>query len=705
MAYKNPLDSFQSHSVHYVILACRTTEDVRSFTDGSPQAQTASLQAIDNTTQLGQEVKYGRSSGVYLLLDTRRFSQFTISNFQLETLVAGFAVPGSTTPNSTAVDMSFTVTDAYGIGFANFLQFMMDQRLQVSFDGMTLLVRVLFIGHQTDGTAKVVQSVSIPAIFNQIQVDLNDVRGVYECKCFPLVGMASNMGYNAKWSSIGRASSYFTGTGANTLGAVIKSFEERVNKELLARYASFNGETQAQGGKTARGKFGRLVQYMITIPKEWEEYTFTGPTQGGAIETEFKRLIEEADAQKAKTAEEAQKKAQQNTKAPAKDSFVAVPPSCTVTEVLDIIFSQTLKVRELANFTKSQDKDGNIKFYKHFITVTSDNQSFTVHVDVAEFVVPNTSLAETNSKATTSERDQALFKILQEPGRAPKKVPKNFIELDYIFSGKNIDVLSLDLKIENLNFLLMQNTKLGQGEIFTAANDGQDQSNGEGTGEDKRVVYGMRPMDPMLMPRRTLGESTNHKNIAANVQDTGGRTAQAVDQQYVQNISAFYNAGPITAKLELRGNPDIMVSVSPQLIPQHVSAVTIGDGGQASVTNDSVKQKYRESMERNLLRIAPNQPIPSGPDTMLSGPSYLTSPVFVKVNVYGPNVDFLSQPIAGGDFTRQLFYDNYYYLSKIVSKVDGTKFTQELELQSYSVFGFPSTNAKGAGTSTVKDVR
>ena len=702
MAYKNPLDSFQSHSVHYVVLACRSTEDVRSFTEGSPQAQTASLQAIDNTTQLGQEVKYGKNSGVYLLLDTRRFSQFTISNFEIESLIAGFSVPGSSSPNSTAVNMKFNVTDATGISFANFLQFMMDQRLQVSYDGMTLLVRVLFIGHNTDGTSKVVQSVSIPAIFKQIQVDLNDVRGVYECTCFPLIGMPSNMNHNPQWTNIGRASSYFTGTGANTLGAIVKSFEERVNAELLKRYASFNAETQTQGVKQTKGKYGRLVQYMITVPKEWEEYTFTGPTQGGAIETEFKRLIEEADAARAKTAQEAQKKAQENAKAPAKDSFVAVSPSCTVTEVLDIIFSQVTKVRELANFTRSQNKDGNIKFYKHFITVTSDNSSFTVHIDVVEFSVPNVQLAEKNS-AAADERDQAFF--ITETVAPFRKLPRNFIELDYIFSGKNIDVLSLDLKIENLNILLMQGTKLGQSEIFAAANDGQDQENGEGVGADTRVVNGMRPMDPMLMPRRTYGEATNHANIAANAQGAGGRSAQAVDQQYMQNISAFYNAGPITAKLELRGNPELMSSVSPQLIPQHVSAVTIGENGQASTTNDTVKRRYRETLEQNLLKLKPNQSIPSGPLTLLSGPSYLTSPVFVKVNVYGPNVDFLSQPIAGGDFGRQLFYDNYYYLSKIVSKVDGTKFTHDLELKSYSVYGWPSTATKGANSSTVKEVR
>lgn len=704
---QNPLDEFNSHSVHYVVLACRSTEDVRAFSDGSPTAMTASLQAIDACQTLGAEVQYKDSSGVFLMIDTRRFSQFTISNFKMDTLMAGLAVPGSSSPNATAVNMEFTVTDSVGVSFANFLQYLMDQKLQVSFDGMTLMVRVLFIGHHLDGTSSVVQSVTIPAIFNQIKVDLNDVRGLYECTCFPLIGMPSNAGYNAKWTNIGRASSFFTGEGKNTLGAMVNSFEDRVNKELLERYTSANGQAQNQGTKKSVGHFGRPVQYMITIPADWEAYTFTGPTGGAAVETNFAQLVKDAEEQKAKTAAEAQKKAQENTKAPTKDSYLGVPTECTVTEVLDIIFGQVVKIRELANFTRTKGKDGNIRFYKHLITVTSDDTSFTVHIDVVEFIVPN-ALLTSDGKAAAAELDNLLYRTIPgENGNAPKKVPRNYLEYDYIFSGKNLDIIGLDLKIENLNWLLMSNTKLGQVEMAKTADDGQKQTDGDGAAEDKRILGGMRKKDPALMPPRTYDETRNHSHIG-NVDTEDGATAQAISQQYMQNLAAYYNAGPITTKLELRGNPELMASVSLTALPKHANAVTITDaGGATSGTNLEVKKQYRENFERNLLRIAPDAVKPSGPvdATLLSGPSFVSSPVFVKVNVYGPNVDYLSNElIAGQDFSKKLFGDNFYYLSKITSKIEGTRFTQEMELQSFSVYGHPSKNAQGADVSTVKKV-
>lgn len=700
MKYTNPLDAFNSHSVHYVVLAARTTEGLQKYNDS------ASLQLIDRCKVLGGEVE----PGVFMMIDTRRFSQFTIDNFSLDTLISGFSVPGSDTPNATGVKMAFNVIDSVGISFANFLQFLCDQQLQVSFNGMTVLVKLLFVGHDEKGGSKTIQTIAIPAIFDKIQVDLNDTKGVYACELFPLLGMVSNAKHNSKWTSIGTASSYFTGVNDNTLGAVINSFEAKLNDLSLKRYSQMNGIAQTAGEPTKNLKLvGRPVQYMITIPKEWETFKFTGPTQHRATEISFRDLIKTVETQKATTAAEAQKKAQQNSAAPGKDSYVAVDPDLTITEVLDVIFGQTTEVAQLGNFTRKQDASGDLKFYKHIVSVTSDDNNFTVHVDVVEYLVPNVELNKTPSSGATSAAsnfDQRLFEEKTDPVLGTRKVPKNFIELDYIFSGKNLDVLNLDLKIENLNWLLLRGTKLGGQAMNSVADEGQKISDGTTEGEDKRPMEGMRQKDPALMPQRTAMESKNFNNIASNAQ-VNGATPQQVNQQYMANISAFYNAGPIVAKLQLRGNPDMLAAVALQTIPKHVNAVTVtGARGATSSSNSGVKAQYRENFERTLLKITKNAPLPSGPITpkMLTGPSYVSSPVFVKVNVYGPNVNFITNELNGGNFAQQLFYDNFYWLGKITSRIEGTKFTHDLELTSYSVYGHSSGVAKGPSASAVKGV-
>lgn len=692
MKIKNRLDAFQSHSVHYVMLAARSTEDVRIFTDGSSTAATASLQAIDNTKQLGEVVRTSGTGGsTFLMLDTRRFSQFTVENFSVESYIAGFDVPGSSSPHATAVNMTFNIIDNVGISFANFLQYLMDQKLQVSFDGMTILVRVLFIGHKADGTTEVVQSITIPAIFNQIEVELTDTRGVYSCKLFPLLGMPSNAGYNAKWTTIGNATAYFTGKNANTLGAMVGAFEQKLNDLSLHNFAILNGETQQPGQpvKTV-GRYGRPVQYMITLPEKWYDYKFSGPVSGAATETNFAELLKQENQKKRD--ETAKPNA---TETPASDSYVGVSPEWTITEVLDKMFAQTVEVAQLANFTRAQTNTTSVVFYKHLVTITSDDRSFTVHVDVVEFEVPNVYLAESGQ---VTPNDSELYR--EEPAtstRAARKVPKNFLEFDYIFSGKNLDVLNLDLKIENLNWMLLQGTKLGSGELFNTAVKGQDQKDSAGVSADKRTVQGMRQKDPFLMPQLTPDQLNNFSNLAASVKMQGDLTPQQIQQQYTRNLSAFYNAGPVNAKLELRGNPDLMAGVALQQMPQHVSAITMSETGATSSINTQVKSEYRKSFEKSLL--GPNRTWSNGALKIigtLDGPSYLTSPVFVKVNVFGPNVDFITnEPIAGQDFAQKLFLDNYYFLSKINSKIEGTRFTHELELMSYSVYGYQTMTAQG----------
>jgi len=694
----NPLDNFSSHSVHYVILASRTTEDLRQFTDDSTAAATSSLQAIDNCKQLGGVVSgaSSKSESVYLVADTRRFSQFMIENFEIDTRIAGFSVPGSNTPNAVGLEMKFTVLDSTGISFANFLQYMMDQKLKVSYDGMSLLIRVLFIGHTDDGKHKVVQSVGIPFIFKNIEIDLNEVKGVYTCKCIPLLGMNSNSNYNTKWTSIGTASSYFTGPGANTLGAVVQSFEDRLNDLSLKLYNNFNGVIQYPGQAPSKApRFGRPVQYMITLPSTWQNFKFSGPTQGGATEINFQELLKQEEASRA-----AKNAKAQTTAAEAKESFVAVDPNLTITEILDTIFSQTIEVQKLANFTGSKNSTDSIKFYKHLITVTSNDDNFTVHVDVVEFDVPNVLLAEKKKDAVTA--DEKFFTIIPATATsASKKIPKNYLEYDYIFSGKNVDVLNLNLKIENLNLLLMQGTKIGESKLNTTADKGQKQEDGE-LSEELSTIVGRGAKDPVTLRMLTAAERNNFSNLAANVKLEGDQTPQSVVQQYTKNLSDFYNAGT-QAKMTLRGNPKFLAGIILDGIPEHVNAIS-NTGSGASRSNNEVKSTWRKGLETRLS----NAGLSKSNDSfkVLTGPSFVTTPVFVKVNVLTRDVDFLSLDPAQGqkNFAKQLFSDNYYFLTGVKSKIENSKFTQECDMLHFSIYGHQDVTAKGQTQSTVKDI-
>lgn len=691
---KNPLDKFQSHSIHYVVLAARSTEALRDFSDTGDSKMRSTLNEIDRCKTLGGEVR----PEVFMMMDTRRFSQFTIDNFELDTRIAGFNVPGSKSPNSVALEMNFTVTDSSGISFANFLQHLMDKKLQVSFDGMTILVRVLFVGHKDTGGSELVQSIGIPAFFHTIQVDLNETKGIYHCKCIPVIGVASNSRNNKKWTSVGTASNYFTGVGSNTLGDLVKSLEHNLNRESFRRYKEFNGVSADE--KAGLG-FGRPLQFLITLPSSWNGYQFSGPTQGNLKEVDFKSLIEteekkrkneqQTDAQKRA---DAAKKAQgaggnANSPTPPKESFLTINPDLTITEILDVVFSQVQEIRELANFKGAKKDSESIKFYKHLITITSDDKAYTVHVDVVEFTVPNISPSD-ETKQKIGAKSQYLQFHTDPTTKVTRQIPKNYLEYNYLFSSKNLDVLGLDLKIENLNLMLMQGTKIGQGNLFRQSAVGQKTKDGISVGSDSGSLQGFMPKDPIPMRTLTEEERTNFKNLASSWQNNkeGFDTAQAISQQYTKNISDFYNAGG-AAKMTIRGNPELMAKVTLSEIGQHQNIVDeVANDNVVTKTDETVRSSWRTALEKRLLNTEGLEAARDGSIKVLSGQSFVASPVFVKVNVFAPEVDFTTlERIPGSNFSKQLLMDNFYFLSSIKSKIEGSKFTQEMDMLRFSIYG------------------
>jgi hypothetical protein len=125
MYLENPLDKFQSYSVHYVLLACRSTSTATVFLSQNSEEQRGALQAINNTTRLGDPIRYKDSiNDVYLALDTRRFSQFQVENLKYDVYINGLQKGAST--SNLAADLTMTVLDSVGTSFANYMQWLMD---------------------------------------------------------------------------------------------------------------------------------------------------------------------------------------------------------------------------------------------------------------------------------------------------------------------------------------------------------------------------------------------------------------------------------------------------------------------------------------------------------------------------------------------------------------------------------------------------
>lgn len=684
----NPLDNFQSYSTHFIMLACRTTELARNFAD---DADKSVLDAINATPQLGAGVSYkGSESDVFLVLDTRRFSQFTVQKMKYEVLING--LQSGTAPANMATMIEMTILDSVGISFINYLQWLMDSKMQCGFDGMIFMLRVLFVGHNVDGSSETVQTTSIPMHLNKMDVNLDYAKGIYECLFMPNFNFAVNQ--NQRWLNIGQSTSYHT-TNENTLGAMIDSFEKRLNEDSKRFYDSISAkfiEAGRQPAATRPGQYGRLVKYMITIPDEWLKYEFTGASVNAAIEKVFEKKEKDKQTSQQQAASQADKSI-----TPAKSTSVSVDPGKTITEVLEAMLGQVVKVKEWANADKLTEQDQYIRFYKYLVTISSDQESFTVHVDVIPFSVPNVvppkSQDQKAKSALVSQNDSRFYTINETDGTA---IPKNSFELDYIFSGKNLDIINFDLKLQDLQFLLASNVRVSEGDIFNASEIGQGVPADKGSKLPaiKSEIFSARQYDPILMPLLSPEQVAAFSQYVTPRKDADQKQIITNSQSYTKNLSAFYAQSPIMINMTIKGNPDIMMKFnfnSP--VPTPSSLPFPKNGPQTS------KAAHRKNLIENILKIPTEQPdkgaitnsTTKGAFSVvapLGSESYASTPVFAKINIFGPNVDPASnQLIDGENFAKEVLYNNYYVVFKVVNIIESGVFTQELEMWSHNVYG------------------
>jgi len=685
----NPLDEFSSYSVQYIMVAARTTVAAQAFGTNDENSQSTAIQAINNAQNLGDPVIInGNDTDVFLILDTRRFSQFTVESLKYDVFVNGIEKGGS--PANLATDLSMTITDSVGISFANFLQYVMDEKLKTNYDGMVFMLRLLFVGHLDNGKSKLVQSETIPMHLMKMDINLDYAKGLYTLEFMP------NMNFdpvkNARFLTVSTATTYHSKD--NTVGGMIASFEEQLNKKSDAYYkqvqdilaqARQNRSTAASVGNQT---FGRKVNYMITVPNRWKSWKLSGPSLGSVVEQSFKARRDEA---RREATEKITKGSNGQTVDQIRDSYVATRSGATITEVLDAVFKQVPEIAEMGNF-KSQAavEGGSVTFFKYILGMTSDNSTVMIHVDVIEFVIPNvfgSQLQTTN----VSNLDNEFYEVRIDPvTKREKRIPKDFLEWDYIFSGRNDSILNFDMKIEDFQFLLASNMRIGDGAMKGVEETGQTPDAASASNDE--LLYA-RQFDPLVLPLDSdsaIRNFSRYSSAAVSIEESADRNAKA--QQYSKNLSMFYAGSPIVAVVTIKGNPFILTKFNMGNLLQHQTGQSNSPSGTAGGGGSIQRETYRKDLERRILGLNSDlQQRSDGSITTrpnLSSKSYATSPVFAKINIFGPKVDFATnRPIEDGKYQESVLSDNYYVIFKTSHIIQGNLFTQELELYVHNIFG------------------
>jgi hypothetical protein len=345
-----------------------------------------------------------------------------------------------------------------------------------------------------------------------------------------------------------------------------------------------------------------------------------------------------------------------------------VKPGQTIVQALDDIFMTVPEIAEMGNFKKSNpSEDGSVTFYKQITGITSNDSEICVHVDVIEYLVPNAF----RRKASANDIDVDTGKTHHTTKDADGNeftLPNDYAEYDYIFTGRNKDVLSLELKVQEFQMLLASNLKIGPGDLQDASPDGKP-PDPEVTRQIEELLNA-RPNDPIYLPLLSKAQEagfTNYARVASAKQDE----AKKKRQNYTRNLSMFYSGSPIVTTMGIRGNPAIMHKFNIGVLATHTSKPEDWKTRRAELENRILAENTnvgRDPSKRLTI-------------TGFSNDTYAKSPVFVKVNIFGPPGD------DEWSNKSSVLSDVYYVVFKLSNVIQNGTFTQELELYSHNVFG------------------
>jgi hypothetical protein len=208
--------------------------------------------------------------------------------------------------------------------------------------------------------------------------------------------------------------------------------------------------------------------------------------------------------------------------------------------------------------------------------------------------------------------------------------------------------------------------------------------------QSRSVLY-VRRNDPLLMPLTTREEEENYRNFES-LQDNPRLNENF--QQYKKNLSLFYSASPIEASMTIRGNPRIMAEFAVQDFLPHAQ---VGE----TIATVASENPYRKQFEERILKANPELRRKDNGDYQgIFDKTFLSHPVFCKLNIFGPRTDITGnnptrEDIFEQEYAEELFYDGYFIVHHITNIIENGVFTQKLDLRSLVLFGHDKNSEPG----------
>ena len=657
---QNPLDSFRSYSYHFFITVSTSSYDLQQLVGGLdvPSRLDSILSAYP-----GDRIELGQNTDTYLLLDTRRFSMFNVSHLEMTHVFTASTPERINNPSTPAGTFNMTIKDATGFSLFNLLWQITQKKLLASLESTFYVMGITFNGHKDDGTTEEIATTFIPFTLLDIKFNFGAAESTYNLQCAEIDG--GGLGKQSSYmQNLFPVSSVSTKNRSNTLGGLINDLEERLNRASSDFYVK---------SKTLNEVKGKLVQYMVTIPDEWADFVPSRAYKDLNAEQIYTKIpntkISSSDKTRVHTVNLDNKT--ENISDAIKKIIEACPDFLKLT-------SDTAK------------KEGNGRLFRIVTNITASDSVFTIHFDVYPVSIPK----KQEDGTYTTKKEQL----------------KNLMEFDYIFTGKNKDILDLEINFDNVALAALDSSlNIGQPRFNAASASGQKQSTVNNEGSASIKVNNLRNSkfkenDPLIMPPHDKIVGNNASQIKnAHVDTQTAIKDMEEKREYEQTLAYFHFISNLNVQMKIRGNPLLIkkladanvkgLAPTPSLDKKDLDRLTAAtDNAVSSIKSaqnntftelarvlTSSKDIYKKSYY-NIRKesISSNYPDPA------------TNNLYATVNIMAPNIDtigtFFKDKNANEKdklepyYTNGFFYDGLYLILNVTTSLSNGQFEHTFQM-------------------------
>jgi hypothetical protein len=682
----NPLDKYRSHSVHHILLVGATTEDLRTII-------AKNFISTISGKKLGEEI----GSNVYLLLDSRRISEFYIESIEYTSQPAGDFNSGISNTAVMASEVIMSVVDPSGVGFINYLNYLSNFKMKQSILGFQFLLVTMFIGHTDNGSTELISNIVLPMIST----------GLASMTEFTSKGSKLQFSFALSQISMGQSMPGLTSLPhtitykgkEKLLGTAVQSFENAINQASVEWWSKLqvtppaennsSDQPQVQEKSISEAPKGKLVQYMFTMPEEWFMFSILS-SEDSTTETNFKQKIAET---KSGTTDSTPEKV--DTTDASNNAYMASAVNASIHDELNILLSKSPEVVKKANGQLTPD--GLIKTFKLATTMTSNDEYVLIHFDVVEYTHKNANVNKDSVKDKTDTTSTAEQK--------PSDESRLGIVFDYLFSGKNVDILDIEIRLDNLFAYGTTSSGIGAPADNVLLTPQTKKENIIVDTSSQKTSGPLKEKDIVQSPVST-------KYDLANNNDLGSLSAKQSAEMYsyrqnFHKVLSFIHSTSVQPTVKIRGNPDLLKTFSVESIAPHIKifSISLDDYTKSIKTLDQTAQyTYGEGVKLGakgdnpviVAHLEHRKYIDSlivsdtGDITMNSANNSVKAPmlnqsILAKINIFAPT-DYPFSTEDKSSYKTQFFYDGWYMISAITSNFDGASFTQQLSLQSLDVY-------------------